>query len=232
MLSKRAAFTKSAASAKRRGAIRPQSAVRTDPSALCGGHFGGLSRKGRLFVLSASSGTGKTTLANELLREDARLVQSVSCTTRPPRPKETEAKDYYFISKNEFLEKKKKREFLEWANVFGRYYGTPKRKVESLLNGGRDVLLVIDVQGAKQVKKTRPDAVFIFLAPPSKEELKRRLEKRGTESREEINRRYRVATRELQELNDLKLCDYRIVNRDIRVCYRVLKAILEAERRS
>ncbi|MBI2095407.1 MAG: guanylate kinase [Candidatus Omnitrophica bacterium] len=215
MLSKRAAFTKSAAS------------------------FGGLSRggrpatrasAGRLFVISASSGTGKTTLANELLKEDSRLVRSVSCTTRPPRAGETEGEHYYFISKNEFLEKKKKREFLEWANVFGRYYGTPKQKVESLLRQGKDVLLVIDVQGAKQVKKTRPDAVFIFLAPPSKEELKRRLEKRGTESREEINRRYRVATKELQELNDLKLCDYRIVNRDIGTCYQALKAILEAER--
>src|SRR3989338_10210459 len=148
MWSKRAAFTKSAA------------------------NFGGLSRKGRLFVISASSGTGKTTLANELLREDACLVQSVSCTTRPPRSGETEGKDYYFISKNEFLEKKKKKEFLEWANVFGRYYGTPKQKVESLLRQGKDVLLVIDVQGAKQVKQTRPDPVVFFLSPPSKEELK------------------------------------------------------------
>ena len=91
-------------------------------------------------------------------------------------------------------------------------------------------MLLIDVQGAKQVKKTKPDAVFIFLAPPSKEELKRRLLRRGTETRSEINRRYRVATRELNELNELKLCDYRIVNREIPVAHQVLKSILLAER--
>lgn len=186
--------------------------------------------KGRLFVISASSGTGKTTLAKELLKKDRKLVQSVSWTTRKPRHNERQGKDYFFVTKKEFKSIKKKRGFLEWANVFSRFYGTPKKEVEQHLKRRRDVLLLIDVQGAKQVKATKPDAVFIFLAPPSKEELKRRLIRRGTESRAEIEKRYRVATRELKELNDLKLCDYRIVNREIPVAREVLEAIIRAER--
>ena len=186
--------------------------------------------KGRLFVISASSGTGKTTLAKKLLKEDKNLVQSVSYTTRAPRHNEVQGKDYFFVAKGEFKAIRRKDGFLEWANVFGRFYGTPKKQVVEHLKRGRDVLLLIDVQGAKQVKKTKPDAVFIFLAPPSKEELKKRLIRRGTESPKEIERRYRVATRELKELNELKLCDYRIVNREIPVAHQVLKSILLAER--
>ncbi len=206
MLSKHTMFTKSAA------------------------YFGGLKKRGRLFVISASSGTGKTTLAKKLMKEDRSLVQSVSVTTRPPRPKETQGKDYFFVSEKKFQAMRRNNGFLEWANVFGRFYGTPKKQVEDYLRIGRDVLLLIDVQGAKQVKKTKPDAVFIFLTPPSKEELKRRLIRRGTESPKEIDRRYRVATSELKELNELRLCDYRIVNRELSVAYQVLKAIILAER--
>lgn len=207
MLSKRVAFTKSAA------------------------HFGGSSsRKGRLFVISASSGTGKTTLARELLKGDKRLVASVSCTTRPPRPGERNGGDYYFVTKKEFLKIREKNGFLEWANVFGHHYGTPKRRAEGYQNRGLDVLLLIDVQGAKQVKRVRPDAVFVFLAPPSMEELRRRLAKRATESVMEINRRLKAAKRELVELNDPRLCDYRIVNRTIPRALEVLKGIIRAER--
>ena len=189
-----------------------------------------MSKKGRLFVISASSGTGKTTLAKKLMKEDKNLVQSVSYTTRPPRLNEVQGKDYFFVTKNEFKAIRRKSGFLEWANVFGRFYGTPAKQVKEHVKRGRDVLLLIDVQGAKQVKKTKPDAVFIFLAPPSKEELKRRLLRRGTESRGEVERRYKVATREMKELNELKLCDYRIVNREIAVAHHVLKAIIQAER--
>lgn len=189
-------------------------------------------KKGRLFVISASSGTGKTTLANELRKEDKNLVQSVSYTTRAPRPNEENGKDYFFVTKKEFFEKINKHGFLEWANVFGKYYGTPKKEVEDHTRHGRDVLLLIDVQGAKQVKKTKPDAVFIFLAPPSKEELLRRLNKRGTETKKEIDARYKLATQEMRELNDLALCDYRIVNRFIPVAKEVLRGILRAERLS
>lgn len=191
-----------------------------------------MNKQGRLFVISASSGTGKTTLAKKLLQEDKHLVQSVSYTTRKARPGEIQGRDYFFVTAKEFDAIRKKKGFLEWANVFGRFYGTPKQQVEEHTRRGYDVLLLIDVQGAKQVKKTKPDAVFIFLVPPSKEELKRRLMKRGTESSAEINRRFKVATTELQELNDLKLCDYRIVNRDIPVAYEVLRSIIRAERHS
>ena len=141
-----------------------------------------LNKRGRLFVISASSGTGKTTLAHELLSKDKNLVQSISCTTRKPRPTERQGRDYFFVTKKDFKRIQKKNGFLEWANVFGKFYGTPKKEVEAQLKKKRDVLLLIDVQGAKKVKKSKPDAVFIFLAPPSKEELKRRLIARGTES--------------------------------------------------
>ncbi len=185
--------------------------------------------RGKLFVISASSGTGKTTLARELLKEDKNLVQSISYTTRPPRLTERNGEDYYFVTKKEFFEMNRKNRFLEWANVFGQYYGTPKKEVGEHQRRGRNVLLLIDVQGAKKVKKTKPDAVFIFLAPPSKQELKRRLEKRATDSKKEITKRLRVATQELKELNDLSLCDYRMVNRDIDTAREVLKGIITAE---
>ena len=187
-------------------------------------------RHGRLFVISASSGTGKTTLAKELLREDKNLVQSVSYTTRAARPKEVQGKDYFFVTREEFTAIKKKNGFLEWANVFGKFYGTLKKEVGVHEKKGKDVLLLIDVQGAKKVKKVRRDAVFIFLAPPSMVELRRRLQKRGTESGHEIEKRLRVARRELVQLNDPALCDYRIVNRDIEKAREVLEAIIQAER--
>ena len=181
-------------------------------------------------MISASSGTGKTTLARELLKQDKNLVPSISYTTRQPRVAERNGEDYYFVTKKEFMEKKRKNGFLEWANVFGNFYGTPKKEVEEHLRRGRDVLLLIDVQGAKKIKRLRPDAVFIFLAPPSKEELKKRLSKRGTESRKEIQKRLGVATRELVELNDPRLCDYRIVNHYINRAREALKGIISAER--
>ncbi len=190
-----------------------------------------MSKQGRLFVISASSGTGKTTIAHELLKRDRNLVQSVSCTTRAPRGDEKSGRDYIFLSKATFNEIRKKGGFLEWANVFGKFYGTPKAKCLNYLKRGKNVLLLIDVQGAKQIKTTYPNAVFIFLAPPSKKELLRRLTKRGTDSQAEIKRRYQVATNELRQLNDLKLCDYRIVNRDIDVCRRVIEAIIQSEKK-
>ncbi len=190
-------------------------------------------KKGKLFVISASSGTGKTTLARELLKEDKNLVQSISYTTRLPRPGERNGEDYYFVTRKEFLQMRKKNSFLEWANVFGSLYGTPRKEVEEHQKRGRNVLLLIDVQGAKQVMAKKADAVFIFLAPPSKEELKKRLKKRGTESEREINKRLNVATHELKELNAMYngrfLCDYRIVNRDISTAREVLKGIIRAE---
>ena len=187
------------------------------------------SKHGKLFVISASSGTGKTTLARELLKEDKNLVQSISYTTRAPRTNERNGEDYYFVTRKEFLEMRRKKSFLEWANVFGSFYGTPKKEVAAHQKRGRNVLLLIDVQGAKKVKFIKHDAVFIFLAPPSREELKRRLEKRATDSKKEIAKRLKVATTELEELNDMFLCDYRIVNRDIETARQILKGVIRAE---
>jgi guanylate kinase len=150
-----------------------------------------------------------------------------------PRPNEINGHHYYFVTKEEFMNIKKKKGFLEWANVFGKYYGTPKKEVEEHLKRGRDVLLLIDVQGAKKVKKVLPNAIYIFLAPPTLSELRKRLEKRGTESKKEINRRLQVATTELKELNamyhDRYLCDYRIVNNDINKATEIVKTIIKAE---
>ena len=186
-------------------------------------------RRGKLFVISSSSGTGKTTLAKELLKKNKNLIQSVSYTTRAPRPGERNGVDYFFVTKEEFFKIKKGNGFIEWANVFENLYGTPKKEVEKKLRLGKDVLLLIDVQGAKQIKKTMADAIFIFLAPPSLGELLRRLTKRGTESSEEIAKRFHIASRELEELNDPMLCDYRIVNKKINTAREVLKAIIRAE---
>lgn len=191
------------------------------------------SRTGKLFVISASSGTGKTTLAQALLRSDKNLIQSVSYTTRQPRPNEINGKDYFFVTKSQFYKMREHGDFLEWANVFGRYYGTSRTFVEMHQKLGKDVLLLIDVQGAKKVKKLVPNAIYIFLSPPSKDELRRRLEKRGTENRSEIARRLKVAQQELRELNAMYdgryLCDYRIVNRDIRKATEIVKTIIRAE---
>lgn len=191
------------------------------------------SRTGKLFVISASSGTGKTTLAQALLQSDKNLIQSISYTTRQPRPNEINGKDYFFVTKAQFSMMRERGDFLEWANVFGRYYGTSRTFVEMHQRLGKDVLLLIDVQGAKKVKKLMPNAIYIFLSPPSKDELRRRLEKRGTETKAEIARRLKVAQQELRELNAMYdgryLCDYRIVNLDIRKATEIVKTIIRAE---
>jgi len=135
---------------------------------------------GNLFVLSAPSGTGKTTVAQKLLSEISDLKRIVTYTTRSPRPYEQNGVDYVFVSKEEFEKKIKEGFFLEYANVYGNYYGTPKKEIEETINlEKKDALLVIDVQGAFKVKEVFPEAVTIFLLPPSFEELKRRIEGRG-----------------------------------------------------
>ncbi len=187
------------------------------------------SKKGRLFVISSSSGAGKTTLAQAVLKKDKNVVQSVSWTTRAPRPGEVHGRDYCFVSKREFLDLKAKRGFLESARVFGKFYGTPKASVERDLAAGRHVLLLIDVQGAKQVKSLWPDAVLIFMTPPSFRDLERRLHKRGTDSEFEIRKRLKAAARELKILNELFLYDYRIVNESTQKACEVTRAIIRAE---
>lgn len=155
--------------------------------------------EGLLFVLSAPSGVGKTTIIRSVMSQRSELRFSVSCTTRSPRPGEVHGKDYHFLNREEFVQGIDRGRFLEWAQVHGEYYGTDGEQVERWLKEGRDVLLDIDVQGARQVRCTYPTAPTIFILPPSLEVLRERLVNRGTESEEQMNKRLAAARSELQE---------------------------------
>jgi guanylate kinase len=182
-------------------------------------------KKGLLFVLSAPAGTGKTTLAHMLCEEFPCVTMSVSCTTRKPRGNEEEGKHYYFLSREAFQEKIRAGEFLEYAEVFGNYYGTTKSSVIAAQEKGKHVLLVIDTQGALQVKEKMP-ATLIFIRPPSMEELKIRLMKRQTEDEKMIEERLSWAQKELAMASHY---DYDIVNDDLKVAYETLRSILIKE---
>lgn len=169
-------------------------------------------RKGRLFVISGPSGVGKGTITIEVLKRVPSLKKVVTYTTRTPRPGEVAGKDYHFVNRDEFEKLKCQGEFLEWAEVYGNFYGSPKREVERLLSEGFDVVLVLDVQGALSVKAQYPDSVLVFLKPPSLEELRRRLEERGTEPPEVIERRMLKASWEMQQAVKF---DHVVVNDEI-----------------
>ena len=183
-------------------------------------------KKGLLLVLSGPSGTGKSTVIAGLmgLRDDIRF--SVSATTRAPRPGEQDGRDYYFISREEFLDMIGRDAFLEHAEYVGNFYGTPAAPVEENMRAGFHVLLDIEVQGAAQVMAKRPDAVSVFLAPPSLEELEKRLRGRGTDDDERIARRLEAARRELAQADTYT---YTVVNDDANEAARQLDAILTAE---
>lgn len=181
---------------------------------------------GIVFVLSAPAGTGKTTLVRMLSQELDYVVESISYTTRPPRPNETEGKDYFFISKKEFESKARAGDFLEYATVFGYNYGTSYEYVASQQKMGRHVFLVIDTQGAMQLKKKEFPAVYIFLSPPSLEVLKDRLLKRKTENKKALAQRLSWAEQELKEINNY---DYHIVNDSLEHACTVLRSIVIAE---
>ena len=182
--------------------------------------------KGELFVLSAPAGGGKTTLANLLLKEVPNLVKITTCTTRKPRPGEKNGVDYFFLSKEEFERKIKEGAFLEYAVVHGNYYGTPKEEVLKEINKGNDVLLVIDVQGMRQIKRNFKDVVTIFLIPPSFDELINRMKKRG-DSEEEIKKRLETAKKELKTWKEY---DYIVINDIIEKAKEDLKKIILANR--
>ena len=180
-------------------------------------------RVGKLFVLSGPSGVGKGTLREHALNNIANLVYSISCTTRQPRPGETDGVEYRFISHEKFKQDISNNLFLEYAHVHNDYYGTLKADVEDALNSGLDVLLEIDVQGALQVREKMPEAVLIFIAPPSVQELERRLINRNTESQEVIRTRLHNALREL-ELQDKY--NYVIINDDLERASQELRNII------
>ncbi len=182
--------------------------------------------KGLVFVLSAPAGTGKTTLVEMLRREFSAVEQSVSCTTRKPRKGEVDGKDYHFLSETEFKKRIKAGDFLEYAEVFGNYYGTSKAFVEKQQKKGKDVFLVIDTQGALQLKKKKFPAIFIFVSPPSLKELKERMLKRKTETPESIAHRLSWAKREIAHA---KHYDYHIINEELDVAYDILRSIVIAE---
>jgi guanylate kinase len=186
-----------------------------------------LNERGLLIVLSGPSGVGKGTVRKALFElEGHNLVYSISMTTRPPRDGEIDGEDYYFVSKEEFEERIKNDAFLEWAQFVGHYYGTPKDKIEDQLKQGKEVVLEIEVQGALQVREKMSDAVFIFIAPPNKEALYRRLLRRGTESNEVIQKRMDKAEREFPLAHKY---DYIVVNDEVTNAADRVLAIIRAE---
>jgi guanylate kinase len=164
--------------------------------------LGGQIRKGKLFVLAGPSGVGKGTLRERALGGVEDLVYSISCTTRKPRSGEREGVDYHFVTKEDFEDKAARGLFLEYAVVHGDCYGTLREDVERETNAGRDVLLEIDVQGARQVRRLVPDSVSVFVAPPSLEVLEKRLRRRKTESEEKIGLRLENAKKEMKEAGE------------------------------
>ena len=185
-------------------------------------------RRGLMLVLSSPSGAGKTTISRDLLAREPDLSMSVSVTTRAKRPGETPGVDYHFIDPTEFNLRVNRRELLEYAKVFGHYYGTPRTPVEEALAAGRDVLFDIDWQGTQQLAENAPeDLVSVFVLPPSTRELERRLKSRAQDSAEVVSQRMAQAANELSHWAEY---DYVIVNSDVEASVRQVQAILQAER--
>lgn len=181
---------------------------------------------GNLFVMTGASGVGKGTIRGRLL-EYHRMYYSISMTTRPPRPGERHGVDYYFVSKAEFASRIAQNGFLEWAQYVDDYYGTPKEPVEKALGKGQDVLLEIEVQGALQVKQAMPEAILVFIIPPSLSELRRRLLVRGTDSLTKIRKRLERAVEEIRMADRFK---YVLVNDQLDKAVSDFAAIIQAER--
>ncbi len=185
-------------------------------------------RRGLMLVLSSPSGAGKTSIARRLLELEAELVMSVSVTTRPRRPGEVDGVDYRFVDETRFAAMVAEGAFLEWAEVYGHRYGTPRAPVEEALAAGRDVLFDVDWQGARQLRTRMPaDTVEVFVLPPSREELERRLRRRARDPEEVV--RYRLA-RMADDVTHWEEYDYVLVNRELEATVAAVRAILAAER--
>ena len=185
-----------------------------------------MKNKGLLLVVSAPSGCGKGTILGEILKDDS-FYYAISATTRAPREGEQDGVNYHFITKEEFEQRIAQGGMLEYAQYCGNYYGTPKKEVEQMREAGRDVILEIEVEGAMKVRALCPDAVFLFIAPPSVEELRRRLNKRGTEAAEVIEERVSQAARELSYADRY---DYIIVNGELEKAIQDFRTVVRAEK--
>ncbi|WP_435416975.1 guanylate kinase [Parerythrobacter aurantius] len=187
-----------------------------------------LNRRGLLFILSSPSGAGKTTISRMLLGADDAIELSVSATTRPPREGEIDGVDYHFVSDAKFDAMVEEDDFYEWAEVFGNRYGTPKGYIRRGLKEGRDFLFDIDWQGTQQLKqKDEQDVVTVFILPPTLEALRQRLEGRGTDSEDVIDRRMDRARAEISHWAEY---DYVVINDDVDACFVKVREILHAER--
>ena len=184
-------------------------------------------QQGLLIVISAPSGAGKGTIINKMLEKNNNLWLSVSETSRPMRANDIDGITYHFCTKEEFEEKIKDDYFLEYALYANNYYGTPKKYIQEHLSKGQDVILEIEIQGDMQIKKLIPEALFIFIMPPSLNELKKRLVGRGTDTKEKILERFKIA---YQEMNDVTKYNYVVVNDEIDVAADKILSIIKAER--
>ncbi len=187
----------------------------------------GNKNRGNIIILSGPSGAGKGTIYHELLKNNPNLKISISMTTRKPREGETDGVEYFFVSEEEFKKEIENDAFIEYAIVHGNYYGTLKREVERDLDNGFDVILEIDIQGAINVKSKKPDGIFIFIMPPSMKELKNRLIKRGTETKEKLVERFKNA---YKEINEMTKYNYVVINDELDLAVKKVEAILIAER--
>ncbi len=182
---------------------------------------------GRLFIVSAPSGAGKTTLCKAILKRFPDMVYSISHTTRPPRPGEQNGVDYFFISKDEFEKKIQEKKWLEWAKVFDNYYGTSREFIEDNLFKGKNILLDIDVQGAAQIIARLPQSITIFILPPSMETLKQRLKSRGTDSDAAIAKRFQQAQEEIAQKD---LYQYHVINDSLEDAVDQIANIIQSHR--
>lgn len=182
---------------------------------------------GNIYMVVAPSGAGKSSLVNALLERDASLALSISCTTRDPRPGERDQEHYRFVSVDAFQALRDRGDMLEWAEVHGHFYGTPRDRVAQAIAGGTDIILEIDWQGARQVRQHYPQAIGIFILPPSIEALETRLNKRGQDAPQVIARRLLAAGGEMAHASD---CEYVIINQDFSIALQQLQAVVSAAR--